>query len=183
VKDQKNQKITHIKQGFRLFFVVLHQGAQSFFRDLPSSGQMFGFPRTHLTPAARGKTIIKSATIVGDMAHARIGHTPFHAQVRAAGVDNFWDAAAFDWLGDDDVEHSEAPAEAAAAVLVARGPARAGRRNAQFKAEVCAAFNTIGLDAGSCLPPTHVPARDPNVLSASHHQDEHARRPPGLSRA
>jgi hypothetical protein len=88
-----------------------------------------------------------------------------------------------DWLGDDDVEHSEAPAEAAAAVLVARGPARAGRRNAQFKAEVCAAFNTIGLDAGSCLPPTHVPARDPDVLSASHHQDEHARRPPGLSRA
>ena len=137
----------------------------------------------HHTPAARGKTIIKSATIVGDMAHARIGHTSFHAQVRAAGEDNFWDAAAFDWLGDDDVEHSEAPAEAAAAVLVARGPARAGRRNAQFKAEVCAAFNTIGLDAGSCLPPTHVPARDPDVLSASHHQDEHARRPPGLSRA
>ena len=117
------------------------------------------------------------------MAHARIEHTPFHAQVRAAGEDNFGDAAAFDWLGDDDVEpHSEAPAEAAAAVLVCSGPSRAGRRNAQFKAEVCAAFNTIGLDAGSCLPPTHVPARDPDVLSASHHQDEHARRPAGLSR-
>jgi hypothetical protein len=103
--------------------------------------------------------------MVGDMADARIGHTPFYAQVWAAGEDNFGDDAAFDWLGDDDVEHSEAPAEAAAAVLVAGGPARAGRRNAQFKAEVCAAFNTIGLDAGSCLPPTHVLARDPDVLS------------------
>ena len=125
------------------------------------------------TPAARGKKIRKSATIVGDMADARIGHTPFYAQAWAAGEDDFGDDAALDWLDDDDVELSEAPAESArresaavaVAVLVADGPARAGRRNAQFKAEVCAAFNTIGLDAGSCLPPTHVLARDPDVLS------------------
>ena len=117
------------------------------------------------------------------MADARIGHTPFYAQVWAAGEDNFGDDAAFDWLGDDDVELQRRQRQQCWLPVALRELQRAGRRNAQFKAEVCAAFNTIGLDAGSCLPPTHVPARDPDVLSASHHQDEHARRPPGLSRA
>ena len=188
MKDHKNQKTTHIKQVFRLLFVVLHPAVQSFFRDLPSTTGSVDFRAHTRSPWEKNKEVCleKSATIVGDMADARIGHTPFYAQAWAAGEDDFGDDAALDWVDDDDVELSEAPAESAAvavAVLVADGPARAGRRNAQFKAEVCAAFNTIGLDAGSCLPPTHVPARDPDVLSASHHQDEHARRPPGLSRA